>query len=354
MKKTAKHYDIYAWACDLQPYRGEGILGINFLIHLSEVKRSIIYAESPESILIINKKKIRTIKKKNSKRINFSFIFNYLNPFLGIFKIWFHKRNEIQVCYVNFLPLWNFLLFLLLPKNTIFGPVTGGVYNGKVKDLNSFARKFILPICCKISVKIGNIRKFKFLFTTEILKKFINKKNNDKYFMNYNLINYNSQKQKLIKKNNRKVIDFIFYYRKYKAHNSNEQIKIITLLSKYKFNIVVVGDYLKLDNVINLGILPRKDIFKLLKKAKFSLNEGTNFFSIFCIDCISCGVKIFYDKKTKVKKFLFPKNLFYEINFCKAEDSTIYIKKNIENYKQPDLVSFDIKSYKKKYINYFN
>ena len=27
-----KKYDIYAWACDLSSFRGEGILGINFLI----------------------------------------------------------------------------------------------------------------------------------------------------------------------------------------------------------------------------------------------------------------------------------------------------------------------------------
>ena len=69
LKKTSKHFDIYAWACDLQSYRGEGILGINFLIHLSEVKRSIIYAESPESILIINKKKYAQLKKKITKEL---------------------------------------------------------------------------------------------------------------------------------------------------------------------------------------------------------------------------------------------------------------------------------------------
>ena len=28
--------------------------------------------------------------------------------------------------YLNYLPLWNFLIFILLPPKTLLGPITGG------------------------------------------------------------------------------------------------------------------------------------------------------------------------------------------------------------------------------------
>ena len=33
------------------------------------------------------------------------------------------KGNKI--CYINYLPIWNFLIFVVLPKKTILGPITG-------------------------------------------------------------------------------------------------------------------------------------------------------------------------------------------------------------------------------------
>ena len=30
---------IYVWACDIESYRGEGILGLNFLKHMSIVRK---------------------------------------------------------------------------------------------------------------------------------------------------------------------------------------------------------------------------------------------------------------------------------------------------------------------------
>ena len=44
---------IYAWACDIESYRGEGILGINFLKHLSIISKKKIYVDSPYTKLII-------------------------------------------------------------------------------------------------------------------------------------------------------------------------------------------------------------------------------------------------------------------------------------------------------------
>ena len=49
-------------------------------------------------------------------------------------KILLKKKYYSGICYVNFLPLWNFFLFMFLPKQTILGPITGSVYKKRIKD----------------------------------------------------------------------------------------------------------------------------------------------------------------------------------------------------------------------------
>ena len=56
-----------------------------------------------------------------------------------------------------------------------------------------------------------------------------------------------------------KDIDFLFYYRKYSAHGSNYQKKIIEKLTNYNFNIYVVGDEIENDKVRNLKIIDEKN-----------------------------------------------------------------------------------------------
>jgi hypothetical protein len=139
-----------------------------------------------ENELVLVEKKIAEIKtleqsfinKDNSffkkKIINKdSLLHKYFGPFYGIYYLWLNRDKNI--IYINYLPLWNFLIFLFLPKKTIIGPITGGVYHGKVYSFNSFIRKYIFPIFYKISVFII-YRKFKgVIFSTDLLKNYIPK-----------------------------------------------------------------------------------------------------------------------------------------------------------------------------------
>ena len=117
--------------------------------------------------------------------------------------------------------------------------------------------------------------------------------------------------------------------------------------------IFVVGDYFKEKNVRNLGIISRNEIWKYLKKTKFAINEGTNFFSIFCLDCLSCGTKVFYDKKIKIIQNFFRKNLFYEINFDDPNISALKINFYISNYKRTYISKFKLDLFKRNFKNYF-
>ena len=98
---------IYFWSNDFQENSGEGILARNFLKLLQKKYTNYRYIN-------LNK-----FKKRNN------FFYNYILPFWGIVKIWNYYLKNKKVCYINYLPVWNFLIFLLLPQKTILGPITG-------------------------------------------------------------------------------------------------------------------------------------------------------------------------------------------------------------------------------------
>tara|TARA_Y100000591_G_scaffold305994_1_gene304015 strand:- start:964 stop:1362 length:399 start_codon:yes stop_codon:yes gene_type:complete len=98
---------IFYWSNDIQENSGEGILARNFLKLLKNKYKNYKYINLNE------------FKKKNN------YLYNYLLPFWGIIKIWkYHLKGNVT-SYVNYLPIWNFFIFLLLPKDTILGPITG-------------------------------------------------------------------------------------------------------------------------------------------------------------------------------------------------------------------------------------
>ena len=162
--------EIYVWACDLDKSRGEGILANEFIKDLKKYSNKKLVIEAP---------------KNYSQKINFSFYKNYITPFVGIAKIWKNYFFGRQTCYINFLPIWNFLIFLLLPPRTILGPITGTIYNEKVIDFNKFIRKYILTFLSKISIKILSFRRKLILFSTVNLESQISKSIKKISFFNY-------------------------------------------------------------------------------------------------------------------------------------------------------------------------
>ena len=122
------HQIVYCWSCDYSNYTGEGNLARLFVS--KKVKHKKIFY--PQMFF-----------KKNS-----FFNYKYFTPFLEysfVGTIFF----KIKTAYINYLPLWNFLIFLLLPPKSIIGPITGGSYFSKKS--NYFIRKYFFPIFYKIS-----------------------------------------------------------------------------------------------------------------------------------------------------------------------------------------------------------
>ena len=312
-------FDLYCWACDFSQNRGEGILARHYIQKLSKVKNKKFYIKSPDGIYtisngIIKKKKINN---KNLSKLNLSFFENYLNPLIGIVYLWVNYFKSRGVCYLNFLPLWNTILFIFLPPKTHLGPITGFIFKKKINGFNSFLRKYLNNFLFRISTKFLFLRQNKIYFSTNLLKPLINKNNNKKTFFNYliNLMEIN----KYIKK---KQYDFLIYNRNYSVKNNIIRDELLKIILNMGFKIMIVGDQLTLKGVKNLGYLSREKISILLKRTKFVINSGENPYNIFTIDAFNNHSNIIYEDVFLNKINYFNKEKLFYLNF-KSHDKIL-------------------------------
>lgn len=279
--------NIFVWSNDFSNNTGEGRLARNFIFLIKKKYPSYtITINTPYGKLLLKrskKKKIDAIYKNN-------FFYKYFFFIYGIFYLWLNKKNKIV--YVNYLPLWNFLIFLLLPKKTILGPITGGVNINEIKNIEDFIRIFFFPIFYKISLFIIRIKFRRAIFSTNLLKKNIINKNN--FYFGYV---YSFFTDKYFFCNKKKKYDLIFYNRTYPS-KKNYLIKKIILELSTKIKICVVGNRYEGTSFINKGYIPHKKILELISQSKMAFATSENLLSLFAIDCYNSGVKLIYDKKT--------------------------------------------------------
>jgi hypothetical protein len=281
--------NLLIWASDLSPNSGEGILALNFLNEIQKIKKyENIKIKTLENKINVKKIKFNKIKYKE---INKKTIYHkYFGPIYGAIYILFNSHKS-EVLYLNYLPFWNFIVFLILPSKTILGPITGGVYNQRANNLNLFVRKYFFPFFYMIS-KIIIYRKFKkIIFSTNILKNFINRDKST--LINFVEILFYKKNYKT-----KKIYDIIFYNRNHAAKFSDNIKNTIVHLSKY-CRICVVGDVLKHGNIKNFGWVERENVLKLIQRSKLAFNSAENFLSIFGIDCINNGTLVVYDNNIK-------------------------------------------------------
>lgn len=284
---------LFFWAADYETNSGEGRLGRLFIKNLK-----------------IEKKKIIKIKPPSSKFLNYK----YIVPFTGILFCWIYFFSKKKVIYLNYLPYWNFLIFLLLPPKTIIGPITGGAVFTKGSS-DYLIRKYIFPILYILSNAVLKIRFKKCLFSTNLLKKYL-----PISIIKKSEFNFVFKAIKKIKSQNyfQRKIDFLFYYRDHRNKKKFFPFKLITKLIKYNYNIMIVGDKIEIKGLTNLGFVSYKKVNNLLKKTKYTVISNENIFSFFTIDAINNNVKILI--KTKDFKLLKNyRNNFINFNFYRND-----------------------------------
>jgi hypothetical protein len=291
----------YCWVCDFSKISGEGNLA-NLFINKNLYNNYLIYTPSS----LITNKKFKNI-------INYK----YISPFIGIIFCWYLFIKKKKVAYINYLPLWNFFIFALLPPKTLFGPITGGA---NFKKNNNIIRKLLFPIFYKLSEFFLIIRREKVNFSTDLLKKYLST-----YTINKSKFNYVFKyfcKRKPINKD----IDFLIYYRKHKNKISYFPYKLIKNLIKLNFKIHVVGDYFNNLHVKNYGYLDNKKINALLSRSYFSLMSNEITYSLFTIECLNNNVKIIADLNFK-KEIKYFKKQFMFLDFNKTLNKKLLLKK---------------------------
>ena len=294
-----KRKRLFCWISDFEKSNGEGItanLFLSKLIDTGDFNKNKIFIKNLSNILSYD-------QLENTNKLNrggkLTFVEKYIDPFFGILYLWYRYFRGNKVAFINFLPLWNFLLFLLLPPNTILGPITGTTtYSSDIKGFEKFFRKYLMPIQFKISNFIFLFRYKNLTFNTSNLKSVLSKKVIEKSEFNfiYNLYDLNSENL-----NTEKKFDFIFYIRTYPSKGTSKIINFIKLLKK-DFKIVTVGEKLNVDGINEFGLLTREKVLDLCKSTKFTIISSENFYSLFCFDCISNGVKVFFNKEMNYEK----------------------------------------------------
>jgi hypothetical protein len=321
---------IYYWASDTRANSGEGILAKLFI---SDIKKYF----KGNKLINLNKD-----NKNHNKFYN-----KYILNFFGSLKLWKYYFNGQKTLYINYLPIWNFLTFLILPPKTIIGPITGSLIYKKNSLSNIILRGILLKILKEISLLIIFFRMKKILLSTELLKKTIKKSQLKNVYFNYVLKVFSGFAKKRIKKK----IDFLIYYR----HHNNKNNSIIdyfiknTLNKKYK--IIVFGDKMLLNNVKNLGYISRNRVRKLLENTKFTFGSSENLYTLFVLDAISKDVVIFYDQNLDNFNNQIKYNKMIPVNFNNKEKLLFFINKKIKNFKIKKNKNFFNKI---NYKNYFN
>jgi hypothetical protein len=278
---------LFVWTCDYSENTGEGKLARLYLKKLNKK----------------NKFKINFNQKKEVKH-------KYLSTLLGIIYCWKKFLKNENVCYLNYLPLWNFLIFIFLPPRTVLGPITGGANYSKSNIFDYLIRGIIFPLFYKISEFALSFRKSNLVFSTDLLKKYLSKRTIKK--SNFNFVIKNFLLIKNIKK--KKKIDFLIYYRKHRNKITFFPYDFIKKLIKSRFKIYIVGDKLNLSNVRNCGFISNNKLSKLQSLTKYTIISGENPHSFFILECLSNHVKIIIEKD-KTKKLALPKKNYIELDY---------------------------------------
>ena len=323
-----KDYTLYYWASDLRNNTGEGILAKRFLFDIKKYRQN--------SILI------NTNKNQSNYK---TFYHKYFNNFFGAVKLWKYYLKGYKTVFINYLPIWNFLIFLILPPKTILGPITGTLLYNKYSVFDTFRRAILLNILKSISLIIIFFRYKKILFSTELLKTCVKKNNLKKCYFNYVLQLFEG-----FQRSKTKDIDFLIYHRIHNNKNNNIIKDFIINSREQKFKIIVIGDSINFKGVRNMGYVSRNKIKELLVKTKYTFGSSENLYTLFVLDAITRNVTVFFDKNLKKFNTKIKYSKLIPIDFYDALKTTKYIINKIYNFKKSKKKNFFNKN---NYEQYF-
>ena len=272
--------------------------------------------KNDKNIKLININLTSKYQKKNLRKNNLIFkglFHRYIYPIVGVIYLWKLYFQSKKVLYLNYIPLWNFLIFIFLPPNSLIGPITGTIKKRKIY--------FLLNIFERISIEIIKLRFKKIIFSNNFFKhkyNLVGKKFKFNFILNDFRKNFNREK---------KDYDLIIYYRNISDKYNQYLFKLVNRLKKGN-KIVTIGDNLYLKGIKNFGYVNRNKAKKIISKSSYALNNPENLYSFFFQDCMSYNLTIFYNKDFK-KYNIFKNEKFIPITNTNADVDFNKINKKI-------------------------
>jgi len=277
------------WSCEFYNNTGEGQLARKFIN------------------TYFKDKKVKIITPK------FNFILSqYIYQIFGIFVLWNFYFKGKKLIYLNYLPLWNFFIFLFSPPTTIFGPITGSIQINKVNSFKSILRYFLMPALYKLSLVILNLRAKKIIFATNLLIKFISKDIKKKTILNF--VYHNIKFKKNLNKRKKKY-DLIVYYRNHENKFFPHHLVFIKKQVKLGKKVLIVGDKINIKGLKQLNRVSKKKISSFIRESKYALSGDENLLSLFNLECLKNRVKIIFNYKLKFQASNINKKLLKSYNF---------------------------------------
>ena len=120
----------------------------------------------------------------------------------------------------------------------------------------------------------------------------------------------------------------MIYYRKHHNKSDDEIFKILNAIKYKNYKIIIIGDYINLPYVKNLGFISFNKVNNILSKSKFSITSSENKHSLFTLNCISQNVQILTLNKNINEKLLNNKE-FLNVNNELTKWNANMIKQNI-------------------------
>lgn len=273
-------------ACDLQPNSGEGRLALLYMLNAFNQEIGSVHKQS---LLSSEPGDIVTPIPLNGPRWRRA-VTAYLWLLWQVTQLHFVRRTDIVV--LNYLPLWNFFFFLLVPKKVTLAPITGG---GRVNSnhlgvprwqrvLVSLTRNFLIPILYKMSAIIIKHRSLVVRPATPAVNVVLGYDDSSPRFIETDHLSVEAADTMSIK--TKRIADVIAYIGPHFLKNSMLTIQVMNRLASDGFKVILIGpaipDLNINDNVDHYPTVDHKTVLRLMNTSLTSLSlslEQAGFFS---------------------------------------------------------------------------
>ena len=216
-------------------------------------------------------------------------------------------KPEQRILVLNYLPIWNFVTFMLAPSSTLFGPITGGgLVNRKILNLpvlrmlpTLFLRNILLPCLSKLSVFFIRLKKLKVAPGTREVGRIIDQTVEPPLFIFSDPAPLLSARQKLQRKKTgfSRPIDIIVYTNSHVLKNNFLLTPVLAILDNADLKIVLIDKHntirTKFSNVTVYREIDKEKLYEIFSRTKVAMQLSAEAAGSFGYEAACHGVSVF-------------------------------------------------------------